>query len=156
MDIDKVLKRKLPRIGGCFATALDGCFGSIDAALREPYSNDPGNKGVLFYSQEEVDDFARKANRASLQIEMHAIGDAAFNQAANALETALKDYPREDHRHSIIHACLPTEEGLDKVARLGIGIAAQPAFIHWPLEPPQYLEKILGPRAHQLNPLILG
>jgi predicted amidohydrolase YtcJ len=108
MDIDKVLKRKLPRIGGCFATALDGCFGSIDAALREPYSNDPGNKGVLFYSQEEVDDFARKANRASLQIEMHAIGDAAFNQAANALETALKDYPREDHRHSIIHACLPT------------------------------------------------
>jgi predicted amidohydrolase YtcJ len=153
MDIDKVLKRKLPRIGGCFAAALDGCFGSVDAALSKPYSNDPANKGVLFYSQEEVDAFARRANRAELQIEMHAIGDAAFNQAANALEAALKDYPRDDHRHTIIHACLPTEKGLAKVARLGIGIAAQPAFIHWPLEPLSYLEKILGTRTDQLNPL---
>jgi predicted amidohydrolase YtcJ len=151
MDINKVLKRKLPRIGGCFAAALDGCFGSVDAALLEPYDNDLANKGVLFYSQEEVNAFTRRANRAGLQIEMHAIGDAAFNQAVSALEAALKDYPREDHRHSIIHACLPTEEGLTKVARLGIGIAAQPAFIHWPLEPLHYLESILGPRAYQLN-----
>jgi predicted amidohydrolase YtcJ len=32
MDTDKVLRRRLPRIGGCFATALDGCFGRCDAA----------------------------------------------------------------------------------------------------------------------------
>jgi predicted amidohydrolase YtcJ len=153
MDVGKVVKRKLPRIGGCFATALDGCFGSIDAALREPYANNDQNKGVLFYTQEEVNAFTIKSNRANLQIEMHAIGDAAFDQAVTALEAALKDYPREDHRHSIIHACLPTDEGLAKAARLGIGIAAQPAFIHWQLEPLEYLEKILGPRAYSLNPL---
>jgi predicted amidohydrolase YtcJ len=153
MDINKVLKRKLPRIGGCFATALDGCFGSVDAALNDPYSNDPGNSGVLFYKQEEVDAFTKQANRAGLQIAMHAIGDAAFDQAVDALESALKDYPRRDHRHIIIHACLPTEKSLEKTARLGIGIAAQPAFIQWPLEPMEYLEKILGPRANRLNPL---
>ena len=153
MNINKVLKRKLPRIGGCFATALDGCFGSVDAALNDPYSNDPGNSGVLFYKQEEVDAFTKQANRAGLQIAMHAIGDAAFDQAVDALESALKDYPRRDHRHIIIHACLPTEKSLEKTARLGIGIAAQPAFIHWPLEPMEYLEKILGPRANRLNPL---
>ena len=34
MDVDKVLRRRLPRIGGCFAAALDGCFGSVDAALQ--------------------------------------------------------------------------------------------------------------------------
>ncbi len=153
MDILKVQKRKLPRIGGCFATALDGCFGSVDAALAEPYSNNPANKGVLFYNQEDVNAFAKKANRADLQIAMHAIGDAAFDQAVNALEMALKDYPRENHRHTLIHACLPTDAGLEKSARLGLGIAAQPAFIHWPLEPMEYLEKILGDRAYQLNPL---
>lgn len=152
MDIRKVQKRRLPRIGGCFATALDGCFGSVDAALTEPYSDNPANKGVLFYNQEDVDAFAKKANRAHLQIATHAIGDAAFDQAVNALETALKDYPRNDHRHTIIHACLPTDAGLEKAARLGIGIAAQPAFIHWPLEPMEYLEKILGNRAYKLNP----
>ena len=51
MDIRKVRRRKLPCIGGCFTTALDGCFGSEDAALTSPYTNAPGNRGVLFYSQ---------------------------------------------------------------------------------------------------------
>lgn len=153
MDIRKVLKRKLPRIGGCFANALDGCFGSVDAALNDPYSNDAQNSGVLYYTQEQVDAFVKEANRAHLQIAIHAIGDAAFDQAVNAFAAALKDYPREDHRHTIIHACLPTEEGLEKAAGLGLGIAAQPAFIDWPLEPLEYLENILGSRAYKLNPL---
>lgn len=153
MDVEKVLKRKLPRIGGCFATALDGCFGSEDAALLEPYSNNPANKGVLYYEDKHVKDFAIAANRAGLQIEMHAIGDAAFVQAVDAIEAALKDFPRSDHRHTIIHACLPTEEGLEKMAKLGIGIALQPAFLGWPLEPLDYLERILGKRAYKISPL---
>lgn len=153
MDVNKVLKRKLPRIGGCFATALDGCFGSVDAALMEPYTNNPNNKGVLYYTDEKVKNFAIEANRAGLQIEVHAIGDAAFNQAINALEAALKDFPRKDHRHTIIHACLPNEEGLEKVSNLGIGIALQPAFINWPLEPLSYIENILGNRAYKISPL---
>ena len=37
LDVNKAVKRKLPRIGGCFETALDGCFGSMDAAMLEPY-----------------------------------------------------------------------------------------------------------------------
>ena len=36
MDIARVQRRGLPRIGGCFATALDGSFGSEDAALLDP------------------------------------------------------------------------------------------------------------------------
>ncbi len=153
LEVEKVLKRKLPRIGGCFATALDGCFGSMDAALTEPYLSNPVNRGILFYHQEDVNNFVKKANRAHLQVAMHAIGDAAFNQAINAFDEALKDYPRADHRHIIIHACLPTEEGLEKAAKLGLGIAAQPAFIRWNLEPPEYLENILGSRVQHLNPL---
>ena len=152
MDISKVTKRKLPRIGGCFATALDGCFGSLDAALHSPYENSD-NKGILFYGDEEVKDFCIKANREGLQIQMHAIGDAAFDQAALALEAALKDYPREDHRHGIIHACLPTERGMDICADRGIQIPVQPAFLNWSQEPGSYLRKILGDREGRLNPL---
>ena len=50
MDVEKAVKRHLPRIGGCFETALDGCFGSVDAALLEPYEN-TDDKGVLYYNQ---------------------------------------------------------------------------------------------------------
>ena len=118
MKTEKVLRRKMTRIGGCFRTALDGSFGSMTAALHSPYRGQSG-KGVLFYSDEEISDFCRKANREGLQISLHARGDAAFDQAARALDAALADYPREDHRHGIIHACLPTDRGMDICAPPG-------------------------------------
>lgn len=153
MAVDKVKKRRLPRIGGCFETALDGCFGSCDAALHAPYHNDPENKGIFFQSEQAVIEFAKKANRAGLQIELHAIGDAAVSRAVNAIETALIDYPRNDHRHTIIHACLIPPDDLKKIAELGIGITLQPGFLISPLEPASYLKKILGPRVKKSSPL---
>lgn len=152
LDVEKVRKRKLERIGGCFATALDGCFGSLDAALLEPYKG-TDTKGVLYYTDEQVIDFCKKANRANLQIELHAIGDAAFNQAAKAIKAALDDYPRKDHRHGIIHACLPTIEGLEICRDYKIQIPVQTSFINWAQEPDEYIEEILGERNKKLNPL---
>ena len=153
MDLKKVQKRRLPRVGGCFATALDGCFGVKDAALLEPYSDDPDNKGILFYSDEVVTDFVKEANRAELQVQLHCVGDAAVTQAVKAIEAALKDYPRLDHRHTLIHATLIPEPLLEKIAELEIGITLQPAVLNTPLEPFEYLEEILGDRVYQLSPL---
>ena len=68
LDVRAAVRRKLPRIGGCFACALDGCFGSHDAAMNEPYADD-GTDGVLYYADEKVFEFCKKANRAGLQIE---------------------------------------------------------------------------------------
>ncbi|MEA1961891.1 MAG: amidohydrolase [Bacillota bacterium] len=152
MEPKKVIKRKLTRIGGCFACALDGCFGSEDAALFEPYTHNSVNKGVLIYSQQEVNDFVREANRAGLQVSMHAIGDAAFEQALTAYEYALKDCPRADHRHIIIHADLSRPEQLERAARLKLHLAVQPNFLDWREEPMEYLEKILGKRAEMILP----
>ena len=153
LNVEAALKRKLPRIGGCFACALDGCFGSADAALLEPYEG-TADRGVLYYSDERVTEFCCAANRAGLQIELHAIGDAAFDQAARCLKAALDDCPRDDHRHGIIHACLPTEAGLEICAEYGIQLPMQTSFIDWPQEPDEYLERILGSqRASRLNPL---
>ena len=151
MDVKKAKRRKMVRIGGCFDAALDGCFGSEDAAMLQPYEGSD-NKGVLYYTDEQVADFCKKANREGMQIEIHAIGDDAFRQATYALKAALDDYPREDHRHTIIHACLPTEEGVDICVKYGIALAIQSAFIDWPNEPNEYLERILGDRAARLNP----
>lgn len=154
MDVSVATKRGLPRIGGCFECALDGCFGSHDAALKEPYCDAEGGTGVLYYTDAQVEEFCKAANRAGLQIEMHAIGDAAFDQATRALKAALDDFPREDHRHGIIHACLPTKEGLAICAEYGIHLPVQTSFIDWPQEPDSYLEEILGKdRASRLNPL---
>ncbi len=154
MDTSVATSRFLPRIGGCFECALDGCYGSQDAALIEPYENDQTNYGVLYYPDEKVIDFCKKANRQGLQIEMHAIGDKAFEQATKALKAALDDFPREDHRHGIIHACLPTKEGMEICAKYHINLLMQSAFDNWRQEPPEYTESILGAaRNSQLNPV---
>ncbi len=152
MNIDKAKRRKLTRIGGCFESALDGCFGSADAALLQPYENSD-DKGVLYYTDEQVEKFCKEANRAGMQIEIHAIGDAAFDQAVRALKSALDDLPRKDHRHAIIHACLPTEAGIKICGEYGIQLPVQSAFINWPQEPDEYLTQILGNRSEKLNPL---
>ena len=154
LTIKTAAKRKLPRIGGCFECALDGCFGSHDAAMIDPYVDEEGGNGVLYYDDEKVINFCKEANRAGLQIEMHAIGDKAFDQAARALKAALDDCPRKDHRHGIIHDCLPTKEGLEICREYGILMPVQSAFINWRQEPDEYLEKIMGQeRAQRLNPL---
>lgn len=154
MNIRTATLRGMNRIGGCFKCALDGCFGSQDAALHEPYENDRNNSGVLYYTDEQVIDFCKKANRRGLQIEMHAIGDKAFDQACRALKAALDDYPRKDHRHGIIHCCLPTEEGMKICSEYHIQIPMQIAFDNWKQEPLEYIEVILGKeRNERLNPV---
>ena len=152
LDIKVATSRKLPRIGGCFQCALDGCYGSMDAAMNEPYMD--GTSGVLYYTDEKVTDFCKKANRAGLQIEMHAIGDKAFDQATRCLKAALDDFPRSDHRHGIIHDCLPTPEGIKICADYHIAMPVQSAFINWKQEPDEYLESIMGKeRTAALNPI---
>jgi predicted amidohydrolase YtcJ len=122
--------------------------------MIEPYADEEGGNGVLYYSDEKVINFCKEANRAGLQIEMHAIGDKAFDQATRALKAALDDFPREDHRHGIIHDCLPTEEGMKICKDYHIQLPMQIAFDNWKQEPPEYTESILGPeRNARLNPV---
>ena len=154
LNIKTAISRHLPRIGGCFECALDGCFGSHDAAVIEPYVDEIGGNGVLYYTDEQVSEFCKKANRAGLQIEVHAIGDKAFAQATRAIKAALDDYPREDHRHGIIHDCMTTPEGIEICRQYQIQLPMQIAFDNWKQEPPEYTESILGKKRNNiLNPI---
>ncbi|MBQ8240645.1 MAG: amidohydrolase family protein [Bacteroides sp.] len=41
---------------------------------------------------------------------------------------ALDNYPRQNHRHTSIHTCLPTDEGIQICAEYGIALAIQHAL----------------------------
>ena len=125
-DVAAVQALGLPRIGGCIL--LDGDFGPHTAALVEPYVDDPGNRGTLYYTQEQINAFVETAHCAGLQIAMHAVGDRAAEQALNAYERALSRCPREDHRHRIEHFEVYNEELVTRTGRLGVHLAIQPPF----------------------------
>ncbi len=131
MDVDKVIELGLPRIGGCIL--LDGDVGPHTAALTEPYADDPDCYGTLYHTQEVIDAFVLEAHQAGLQVAMHAIGDAAIEQALDAYEAALVARPRDDHRHRIEHADIIREDQILRAQRLGLALAVQPPFnYYWP------------------------
>lgn len=55
----------------------DGALGSRGAALLAPYSDAPGNRGLLFHTPEALTAMVAKALAKGYQVCVHAIGDAA-------------------------------------------------------------------------------
>jgi predicted amidohydrolase YtcJ len=150
MDVDQVVELGLPRIGGCIF--LDGDVGPHTAALSEPYADDPECYGTLYHSQEEIDAFVLKAHKAGLQVDMHAVGDAAVEQALNAYEAALAAHPRDDHRHRVEHCEVIREDQIQRAQWLGVALAIQPPFNHyWPHT--EYCPRLGEERAGKATPV---
>ena len=62
----------------------DGALGSRGAAMIEPYSDDPENRGLPFWTQEELDAMVEKANGMGFQVGIHAIGDLGNRMSLDA------------------------------------------------------------------------
>jgi predicted amidohydrolase YtcJ len=127
MNLDEARDLDLPRVGGCICA--DGAFEAHTAALFEPYADDPDNYGELTYSPEIMDNFILEANRAGLQVAVHCESERSIEQVLWAMEKALRDHPRTDHRHRIEHFELPTFNQINRMAKAGIMAGMQPAFI---------------------------
>jgi predicted amidohydrolase YtcJ len=105
----------------------DGSLGSHTAALREPYDDSPGSRGVPAMGNALLKDLVRKADAAGLQTGIHAIGDAAIEAVIETFEALPPESSRR--RHGVIH-CQITDSGLlDRMARRGVVAIVQPAFL---------------------------
>jgi len=108
----------------------DGSSSGPTCATREPYTSDPNDSGILYYSQEEIDGILGVAHREGFQITAHAIGDKAVEMVMNCIEKTLKEHPREDHRHRIEHAGMVPPDLMERMKRLGIVPIPNPAFFY--------------------------
>ena len=105
----------------------DGSLGARTAALREPYSDDPGNTGILRMKDEELDGLVETADSKGYQVIIHAIGDRAVEQAVRSLSRVTG--PRNPRGHRVEHASLVPPDLRSKMARHGIRAAVQPRFV---------------------------
>ena len=108
----------------------DGAMGSLTAALHEDYSNDPGNKGIIRCTRDELVDEVIRCHVAGLQVCIHAIGDRAIDMSLEAIEEALKVKPWHDHRHRIEHAGYVLPRQLKKIKELRVNISASIGFCY--------------------------
>lgn len=149
-DVEKVVALGLPRIGGCIL--LDGDVGPHTAALSQPYADAPECHGTLYYSQEQIDAFVLQAHEQGLQVAMHAVGDAAVQQALDAYQRALSAHPRNDHRHRIEHCEVMRDDQIQLAQRLGVALAIQPPFnLYWPHT--EYYSTLGQERAWKADPV---
>lgn len=88
----------------------DGALGSRGAALLEPYSDDPGNSGLMLAKPEHLEDVTRRGRAAGFQINTHAIGDRGVRNVIDAYASAgvvASDRFRVEHLQVIAPADVP-------------------------------------------------
>lgn len=98
----------------------DGALGSRGAALLSPYSDDPGNTGLLVSTEPHLQAVATSALRHGFQVATHAIGDRGNRNALDAYEAALTTVPTADHRFRIEHAQILDPADIPRFAELGV------------------------------------
>ena len=94
------------RVGGVKAFA-DGSLGSSTALFFESYADDPGNRGVFAAEAiplSALEERVVAADRAGLQVEVHAIGDRANAEILDLFERVAKRNGPRDRRFRIEHA----------------------------------------------------
>jgi len=101
-----------------FKMFADGALGSRGAYLLEPYTDDPGNRGLLTLKPEELERICAIAKKAGFQVNVHAIGDAAVRMVLDVYEKFLE--PGNDLRWRIEHAQLISPVDLHRFGGLRV------------------------------------
>ena len=105
---------------------IDGAMGSRGAVLFEPYSDDPGNTGLVLTEPELLEQITATALKNGWQVCTHAIGDRGNRLVLDAYEAALKSSPARDPRLRIEHAQVLALEDIPRFAKLGVIASMQP------------------------------
>lgn len=109
----------------------DGSLGSRTAHLSRPYADCPGTQGFSLFTPGQFASLISLAHENSMQVAVHAIGDACLDSVLDAFESALAAHPRGDHRHGIVHCQITRPDQLERIARLRLHVYAQSVFLDY-------------------------
>ena len=116
------------KIGG-LKGFVDGSLGSSTALFFEPYADDPDMTGLFhsqMYPQGIMERRIMEADRAGLQVAIHAIGDKANHALLDIMEKIIARNGERDRRWRIEHAQHLLPGDIERIARLGIIASVQP------------------------------
>jgi len=106
--------------------------------------------GRLHPPQATLDELVLRIHASGMQVAIHAIEEKAIESACIAIENSLKQIPRSDHRHRIEHCSICPPSLAEHIARLGIGVVTQPAFLY--CNGDRYLETVEYEQLRHLYP----
>lgn len=107
----------------------DGALGSRGAAMLDPYTDDPSNRGLLILDRPFIERTAREAIAAGFQVNTHAIGDRANRTVLEAYAAAFQEAKvdgKNNLRFRVEHAQIVAPEDFARFADLSILASMQP------------------------------
>jgi predicted amidohydrolase YtcJ len=139
---------------------MDGSGGARTAWLYDDWNRDfdgvdEGNKGYPVVDPELLREEIRMYHDAGIHVSVHAIGDRAIDWVVDSYWLALEANPTVGLRHGIIHANIPTDHALDRMAEMQARFDAaypepQASFTWWIGD--TYAGNFGPQRALRLNP----
>jgi predicted amidohydrolase YtcJ len=114
---------------GALKGFADGSLGSGTGYFFSPYSDEPGNSGLLGKQMQplsQMRDWMTQADAAGLQICTHAIGDRAISTVLDLYADVVKANGGADRRFRIEHAQHMAEKDFARFAQLGVIASVQP------------------------------
>ena len=130
----------------------DGYLASQTAALNEPYTDNPTEKGELLHTQEELNRLVAKVRKANLQVIIHATGDKAIDAALKALEAN----PHRDlnkNRHRLEQAAVLNKQLIQRIKKQNLTISIQPRVVESEFSVWSATEHLGSKRAKLLFPI---
>jgi len=119
---------------------MDGSLGSRTAAMKAPFSDDPGNAGLPQYTQTDLNKMSIERAQAGFQLGFHAIGDKATEMA---LEAYSHPGVSATARNRIEHAQVVDPADIPRFKQLGVIASMQPNHL---LTDMNWAEERLGPQ----------
>lgn len=131
------------RIGGLKGFS-DGSLGSTTAFFYEPYKDAPDTRGLAgdeMFPEGAMLERVRAADRAGLQVMIHAIGDRANDQILSIYEQVTGENGERDRRFRIEHAQHLRPQDIGRFARAKVIASMQP---YHAIDDGRWAEKRIG------------
>lgn len=129
------------RIGGLKGFA-DGSLGSHTAAMFDGFTDKPSDKGFFVTSPESLYARTLGADKAGLQVIVHAIGDRAIATQLDVFERVAKANGPRDRRFRIEHAQHIGPRDMGRFAKLGVIPSMQP---YHAIDDGRWADQVIGP-----------
>ncbi|MCG3862691.1 MULTISPECIES: amidohydrolase [unclassified Photobacterium] len=106
---------------------FDGAIISQLMKMKDGYID--GHHGEWIQTPEDVEAITKIFWENDYQILVHVNGDLGVEKLIKILEKRQAEYPREDHRFTIIHFANSTDEQVEKLKSLGAIISVNPYYV---------------------------
>ena len=127
---------------------VDGSLGSHTAAFLTAFDDAPRDTGLLVNTVEDLEEWTAAADKAGLQVAVHAIGDRAIRLQLDVFERVAQRNGERDRRFRIEHSQHIDDADIARYGKLGVIASMQP---YHAIDDGRWAERVIGARRSETS-----